>query len=307
MTERLASRKGFEPLTYGLGNRCSILLSYRDSRRDLSIAPALFAQSRAAFKSVRPLLGLALALFPAQTRAAGACPPPLVEAGVVASVGDRYEITMQDGRVLQPAHLVPFQPGATTPRHAGAARSALATWLVGKPLQISALPAPSDRWGRQPVHMDGGLGVGSVAEALLSAGLARYLPSPADPCRALLLAAEARARKAALGLWADPVYAIVAAENPATLATRSGEFVLVEGRIARLGQTSARFYLNFGPVRGVDFTVSVSKAASRAFERQGMAVFSLVGKRIRVRGILDTRSGPQMDAYLPDAIERIER
>ena len=31
LARAMASRKGFEPLTYGLGNRCSILLSYRDT------------------------------------------------------------------------------------------------------------------------------------------------------------------------------------------------------------------------------------------------------------------------------------
>lgn len=38
MISRMASRKGFEPLTPGLGNLCSILLSYREVGMALSMA-----------------------------------------------------------------------------------------------------------------------------------------------------------------------------------------------------------------------------------------------------------------------------
>lgn len=259
----------------------------------------------------RPLLGAAallLACLPA-TVCHAACPPVLGEPAQVAAVGDRFEIELADGRIVQPSSLAPFQAHGPQPGDAGAARDALAQWMIGTPVRIPPNVLTSDRWGRLAVPVfageDGQLW--SVGELLLREGLARYNPRADDPCRASLLVAEQEGRGAKLGLWADPYYAVVAADDHATLGARSGEFVLVEGRVLRIGQTSARIYLNFGAVRGVDFTVTLSRQTAKAFERGGMSPTSLVGKRLRVRGLLETRFGPQIDVSLLEAIESIER
>jgi hypothetical protein len=111
-----------------------------------------------------------------------------------------------------------------------------------------------------------------VGEALIDAGLARYEPSAAArSCRASLLAAEAGARAAGLGLWADPYYAvIVAADRPSfaeTFAEKTGTAVIVEGRITSIADQRPHIMLYFGPRQGWDFSVTVLPRNSKAFER----------------------------------------
>jgi hypothetical protein len=82
--------------------------------------------------------------------------------------------------------------------------------------------------------------------------------------------------------------------------------VLVEGRVASLGETAARFYLNFGPRRGSDFAITLPKRDANALEKAGLKVHDLVGKRLRVRGLLDATFGPQMELSDPDGLELVD-
>src|ERR1019366_3936854 len=72
--------------------------------------------------------------------------------------------------------------------------------------------AGTGQWGRDGIPAGRG-------GAHRCAGLARYEPSAAArPCRTSLLAAEAGARAAGLGLWGDPYYAVIAAADRASFA-----------------------------------------------------------------------------------------
>lgn len=75
-----------------------------------------------------------------------------------------------------------------------------------------------------------------------------------------------------------------------------GQFVVITGLVASVGDRKRRLYLNFGQNWEQDFTVSVVKSGRGAFkERKAGALArlqALTGKTVRVRGVLEQRQGP---------------
>jgi len=62
-------------------------------------------------------------------------------------------------------------------------------------------------------------------------------------------------------------------------------------------------YLNFGRHWTQDFTVTIAKRNQRAFITAGVDPKSLAGRNIEVRGWVEQRGGPVIEAARPDQIE----
>ena len=238
------------------------------------------------------------------------CGDPSGHAAPVARIDERLELTLADGRRLRLVGIEPPRATPGAPDRPARVRDALAGWLQAQDSQadVELLAAVPDRWNRLPARVfapSGGVWH-SIAEALVEAGLVRVgAETAAQPCLKPLLALEARARATRLGLWSDPALAILPADDRAALAAASGQTVIVEGRVSSVGVTPARGYLNFGPVRTVDFAVTIARQNMRNFEKSGMFPQSLSGKVLRVRGRLETQSGPLIEITGPEAVEII--
>src|ERR1700722_18445726 len=128
------------------------------------------------------------------------CPVAGNERVAVASVDERLELALSDGRVLRAA--------------------------VGDGLDIVTLGRP-DRWGRIPVFaflppMSAAIPEQSLAVWLLARGDGRFMPErEANICRAALLDAENASRAAGHGLWNDPYYAVIAATDQSAFAEKA--------------------------------------------------------------------------------------
>ena len=126
--------------------------------------------------------------------------------------------------------------------------------------------------------------------------------SPTRTAPRLLAAAEAEARQAKKGTWADPT-AIKNAESPGDILAGIGRFTVVEGKVLSVRQAGATTYLNFGRNWTRDFAVTISRRMMPAFEAAGLGPKSLENRRIRVRGFVEARGGPRIEALRVGQIE----
>ncbi len=213
--------------------------------------------------------------------------------GRVSTVIDARTFRMADGREVRLAGIEIGNAGA----------SALAALVGGRDVALHGENDAPDRYGRQPAFVFSGAAETSVQSQLLAQGDALMSGTIADKaCAAELSAAEAVARQASRGIWADQAV-IKNAESPGELLARIGQFTVIEGKVLSVRQAGAVSYINFGRRWTRDFAVTISRRVLPAFEIAGISLKSLENKRIRVRGWIEARGGPRIEALRVGQIE----
>jgi endonuclease YncB( thermonuclease family) len=248
-------------------------------------------------------------------RAAAGCGGETLAEGTVGRVLNGRTFVFGDGREICIAGIeVPplAQALEQSPAPGGdAARDALAALLDGAPIALKQADAQkTDRYGRviayAVIKRDGA--DHAVQAELLAAGQARVAARVGSHACALeLLRAEMAARKAKLGLWGSSYYDLLNADSPTDVLAEQGRFALVEGRVLSVRESGATIYVNFGRRWSEDFTVTILKRNERNFTAAGLEPKTLAGRRIRVRGFIEERGGPWIEATRPEQIEFADR
>ncbi len=284
--------------------------------------------ARAAAARVCLLWAWSPALAVANAPAMAACVADGGQPARVAAVEPGLELRLADGRLLR---LVGVDPAAQTPSDpdlGDTVRSAMSRLVEARTLSLTIPDDKPDRWGRVAALVavrEGGAEAESLAVAALAAGLGRFLAEPgAHGCREALLHAEAAARAARRGLWRDPYYAVLAPDDLTGFRERSATLVVGVGRVAAVESSQFRTLLRLAPGapgEGADAAAGAGRAPAREgaardrlaaaipprtlklFAGQGVDVQTLLGRTVRLRGLLDLRFGPRIELAGPDAVE----
>jgi len=242
------------------------------------------------------------------------CGGEVVARASAGRVIDGRTFVLEDGREVRLAAIE--EPPLAPPQQAGAApggaaaKDALAALVTGAEVVLRRAEVPSDRYGRLLAYaasVRDGLERPAQAE-LVVGGFARVAAHVGSrDCAMELLARERAARAAKLGLWADSYYDLLAADNPADVLAQRDRFALVEGKVLSVRESGATIYVNLGRRWTEDFTVTILKRNERKFVAAGVEPKRLAGRLIRVRGWIEERGGPWIEAAYPEQIELADR
>ena len=127
-------------------------------------------------------------------------------------------------------------------------------------------------------------------------GAANYPPSLARD----LLRAEAGARKKGAGTWKSFQILNTNAEK---ISVFRDDFVIAEGRVIEVFETSKTTYLNFGNDWRTDFTAAISSKNRPKFVAQGWKLSDLMNKLVTMRGKLRLYNGPYLELHFPEQLD----
>jgi endonuclease YncB( thermonuclease family) len=233
---------------------------------------------------------------------AAPCAFELQGEGRVSAVTDARSFRLEDGRDIRLGGIEPAFRSET----AAERQRALTTILAGRDVRLGGEDDTPDRYGRQTAFVwllpDETL----VQRELLARGEAIVSADVSDKeCAAALLAAEAGAREAKRGSWAD-ASVIKNTESPGDILAGIGRFALVEGKVLSVRQAGATTYLNFGRNWTRDFAVTIPRRALASLAAAGLDPKALEYKRIRVRGVVEARTGPRIEVVRAGQIELLK-
>lgn len=161
-----------------------------------------------------------------------------------------------------------------------------------------------NRMGQKLLHLVGKKDQQWVQGLLVSQGLARVRSTPANPeLTRELLKLEDAARQAKRGLWSNPEYAVLNADQ---VDLKNPQFRIIEGRVFNTATKNNEIFINFGSDWRKDFTIGVPIEARKNLSKAGLDAMRLAHKKVRVRGYIEDRNGPFITLDHPEQIEILD-
>ncbi len=210
---------------------------------------------------------------------------------------------LADGRKLRLIGLAPRQSADDASRFEVGLRG-----FLGRPLGLFLLGEP-DRWGRLPARLSvppasSGEPAQDLAQWLLRQGAALPMPEPGfSPCET---PQKAPVQKSVTSRPQVSPLTAVDGHDLAAVKAQEGRYVMLEGRIASVGERSQRTYLNFSRRPKEAASIVLSRSLWRELKSAGWTASDLGGKRLRAYGVLSGRDGLLLEVASRTALELID-